>query len=66
MNVKICVIGLCHLLQMPDNPAIAPHAQQIVPSLILLFDGLKRAYAARWGNIAVLPNGGVHRHFTQF
>jgi len=44
---KICVLGLCHLLQMPENPAIAAHATQLVPSLILLFDGLKRAYAAR-------------------
>jgi hypothetical protein len=44
---KICVLGLCHLLQMPDNAAIAAHSQQLVPSLILLFDGLKRAYAAR-------------------
>jgi len=44
---KICVLGLCHLLQMPENQAIAAHAQQLVPSLILLFDGLKRAYAAR-------------------
>ncbi|XP_023343856.1 importin-7 isoform X3 [Eurytemora carolleeae] len=44
---KICVLGLCHLLQMPDKPAIAATAQQLVPSIILLFDGLKRAYAAR-------------------
>eukprot|EP00088_Acartia_fossae_P059408 TRINITY_DN7049_c0_g1_i5.p1 TRINITY_DN7049_c0_g1~~TRINITY_DN7049_c0_g1_i5.p1 ORF type:complete len:1055 (-),score=320.46 TRINITY_DN7049_c0_g1_i5:228-3392(-) len=44
---KICVLGLCHLLQMPDNPAVTSHAQQIIPSLILLFEGLKRAYAAR-------------------
>jgi len=32
---------------MPDKPAIAATAQQLVPSIILLFDGLKRAYAAR-------------------
>jgi len=38
---------LVHLMQMPDNPAVAAHAQQIVPSALLLFDGLKRAYAAR-------------------
>jgi len=44
---KVCVLGLCHLMQMPENPAVTAHAQQIVPSLILLFDGLKRAYAAR-------------------
>merc|ERR1719187_1501954 len=44
---KICVLGLCHLMQMPKQPAIAQHAQQLVPSCLLLFDGLKRAYAAR-------------------
>ena len=33
--------------QMPKQPAIAQHAQQLVPSCLLLFDGLKRAYAAR-------------------
>jgi hypothetical protein len=44
---KMCVLGLVHLMQMPDNPAVVQHAQQIVPSALLLFDGLKRAYAAR-------------------
>lgn len=28
-------------------PAVNECAQQIIPSLILLFDGLKRAYAAK-------------------
>jgi len=44
---KICVLGLCHLLQMPDNPSVTAHAQQLMPSLIMLFEGLKRAYAAK-------------------
>jgi len=44
---KICVLGLVHLMQMADNPNVTQHAQQIVPSALLLFDGLKRAYAAR-------------------
>jgi hypothetical protein len=44
---KLCVLGLVHLMQMADNPAVVAHAQQIVPSALLLFDGLKRAYAAR-------------------
>merc|ERR1711862_871663 len=34
-------------MQMPDNQSVAGHAQQLVPSALLLFDGLKRAYAAR-------------------
>merc|ERR1712055_1258460 len=44
---KLCVLGLVHLMQMSDNPAVVAHAPQLVPSALLLFDGLKRAYAAR-------------------
>ena len=40
---RACII----LNKMFFEQAIAGHAQQLVPSLILLFDGLKRAYAAR-------------------
>lgn len=44
---KLCVLGMCTLITMtPARPvAVNECAQQIVPSLILLFDGLKRAYA---------------------
>ena len=34
-------------MQMPENQSVVSHAQQIVPSALLLFDGLKRAYEAR-------------------
>ena len=44
---QLCVLGLVHLMQMNDNQAVAGHVQQLVPSALLLFDGLKRAYAAR-------------------
>merc|ERR1719348_2542871 len=44
---KLCVLGLIHLLQMPDNTAVTEQSQQLLPSTLLLFDGLKRAYAAR-------------------
>lgn len=46
---KLCVLGLCTLISMgPALPAsVTECAQQIIPSLILLFDGLKRAYAAK-------------------
>ena len=44
---KLCVLGLVHLMQMSDNASVAAHAPQLVPSALLLFDGLKRAYAAR-------------------
>lgn len=41
------MLGLVQLLQMPSHPAVVQHSQQIIPALLLLFDGLKRAYAAR-------------------
>jgi len=44
---KMCILGLCHLMQMKNQEAVCSHAQQIVPSCLLLFDGLKRAYASR-------------------
>ena len=46
---KLCVLGLCTLLQMNGGrpQALSECAPQIIPSLILLFDGLKRAYAAK-------------------
>lgn len=46
---KLCVFGLCTLISMgPSRPnAVNECSQQIIPSLILLFDGLKRAYAAK-------------------
>ncbi|XP_023028647.1 importin-7 msk [Leptinotarsa decemlineata] len=45
---KLCVLGLCTLISMPTKPsALLEVAPKVVPSLILLFDGLKRAYAAK-------------------
>ncbi|CAG7729688.1 unnamed protein product [Allacma fusca] len=45
---KICVLGLCALLQSPNRPsALQECSKEILPSLILLFDGLKRAYASK-------------------
>lgn len=46
---KLCVLGLCTLISMgPTRPnAINECASQVIPSLILLFDGLKRAYASK-------------------
>uniref|UniRef100_A0A1B6E1F9 Importin N-terminal domain-containing protein n=1 Tax=Clastoptera arizonana TaxID=38151 RepID=A0A1B6E1F9_9HEMI len=46
---KLCVLGMCTLITMtPARPvAVNECAQQIVPALILLFDGLKRAYTAK-------------------
>lgn len=46
---KLCVLGLCTLISMgPARPtAVNECSGQVIPSLILLFDGLKRAYAAK-------------------
>lgn len=45
---KMCVLGLCTLISMPGRPnAVMEVAPKVMPSLILLFDGLKRAYAAK-------------------
>lgn len=42
---KLCVLGLCMLISLPNKPpALIEISPKIVPSLILLFDGLKRAY----------------------
>ncbi len=45
--LQMCVLGLCHLMQMPDKGEVVAHAPQLLPSALLLFEGLKRAYAAR-------------------
>nr|CAD7441129.1 unnamed protein product [Timema bartmani] len=46
---KLCVLGLCTLLSTSTARPMAVNecASQIIPSLILLFDGLKRAYIAK-------------------
>lgn len=46
---KLCVLGLCTLISLGDaRPSVLGEiSPRILPSLILLFDGLKRAYAAR-------------------
>ena len=46
---KLCVLGLCILIDTPPtrHQAITDNAQTIVPALLLLFSGLKRAYSSR-------------------
>lgn len=46
---KLCVLGLCTLMSLGnDRPqAINEVAPQLLPSVILLFDGLKHAYQVR-------------------
>ncbi|CAF96737.1 unnamed protein product, partial [Tetraodon nigroviridis] len=45
---KVCIIGLSMLMELPQRPAVLDAvAAQIVPSILLLFLGLKPLYAAR-------------------
>ncbi|XP_048004501.1 importin-7 [Leguminivora glycinivorella] len=45
---KLCVLGICTLLEMgPCRPPLEPVLPDILPSCLVLFDGLKRAYEAR-------------------
>ncbi|KAL1517411.1 hypothetical protein ABEB36_001178 [Hypothenemus hampei] len=45
---KLCVLGLCTLIGLNQKPAaLMEMAPKVVPALIILFDGLKRAYAAK-------------------
>lgn len=46
---KLYVLGLCTLLSLGDNkpPVLNELAGKVLPSLMLIFDGLKRAYQAR-------------------
>ncbi|XP_078669832.1 importin-7-like isoform X1 [Branchiostoma floridae x Branchiostoma belcheri] len=43
---KVCVLGLCALMELQTRPEpIISAAQSFLPSLLMLFEGLKRAYA---------------------
>uniref|UniRef100_A0A4W6EWK9 Importin 8 n=1 Tax=Lates calcarifer TaxID=8187 RepID=A0A4W6EWK9_LATCA len=45
---KMCIIGLSVLMELPSRPAVLEGvAAQIVPSILLLFLGLKHLYASR-------------------
>lgn len=45
---KLCVLGICTLLEMgPQRPNLDEVLPKILPSCLVLFDGLKRAYEAR-------------------
>lgn len=44
----MCIIGLSVLMELPSRPAVLEGiAAQIVPSVLLLFLGLKHLYASR-------------------
>jgi len=42
---KLSILGLCKILEAgPQVPGVSDNAARFIPSLLLLFDGLKRAY----------------------
>lgn len=48
---KMCVFGLCRLMSLQEKPeVVAENSKQLVPALLLLFNGLKRAYEFRASN----------------
>ncbi|XP_076472209.1 importin-7-like [Babylonia areolata] len=49
---KLSVLGLCSLLSMTNTrpQEVTASAQQILPAMLILFQGLKRAYASRAEN----------------
>uniref|UniRef100_A0A182IM19 Uncharacterized protein n=1 Tax=Anopheles atroparvus TaxID=41427 RepID=A0A182IM19_ANOAO len=46
---KLCIIGLCTLLSLSERKptVLSELPDKIIPTMLLIFDGLKRAYAAR-------------------
>uniref|UniRef100_A0A182SKU9 Importin-7/11-like TPR repeats domain-containing protein n=1 Tax=Anopheles maculatus TaxID=74869 RepID=A0A182SKU9_9DIPT len=46
---KLCIIGLCTLLSLGDRKptVLSELPDKIIPTMLMIFDGLKRAYAAR-------------------
>uniref|UniRef100_A0A8C4R754 Importin N-terminal domain-containing protein n=2 Tax=Eptatretus burgeri TaxID=7764 RepID=A0A8C4R754_EPTBU len=45
---KVCVLGLCALMGLDEQPEVVRQvAPRILPTLAMLFQGLKRAYASR-------------------
>ncbi|XP_016521398.1 importin-8 isoform X5 [Poecilia formosa] len=59
---KMCIIGLTMLMELPSRPAALERvAGQIIPSILLLFLGLKHMYASRLINKPdLLAHAGAH------
>lgn len=55
---KLCVMGLLTLMALSPNRPIAvnEHANQIVPSMLMLFDGLNRAYSSEYNFFMYILN----------
>jgi len=44
---KLCVLGVVHLMQIPESPVVMACARHILPRALILFQGLNQAYSAR-------------------
>lgn len=50
---KMCILGLCTLISLPQkHETLQQLASQVIPAFVLLFDGLKRAYATKAQELA--------------
>ncbi|VDO91554.1 unnamed protein product [Schistosoma mattheei] len=50
---RLCVLGLCLIISLPVDKrtdAIVTFSEKYIPSLLLLFSGLKKAYATKASN----------------
>uniref|UniRef100_A0A8C8EXM3 Importin N-terminal domain-containing protein n=1 Tax=Oncorhynchus tshawytscha TaxID=74940 RepID=A0A8C8EXM3_ONCTS len=57
---KMCIIGLSVLMELPSRPVVVDGiAAQIVPSVLLLFLGLKHLYSSRLNKPDLLACTGV-------
>uniref|UniRef100_A0A673X1L3 Importin 8 n=1 Tax=Salmo trutta TaxID=8032 RepID=A0A673X1L3_SALTR len=57
---KMCIIGLSVLMELPSRPVVVEGiAAQIVPSVLLLFLGLKHLYSSRLNKPDLLACTGV-------
>uniref|UniRef100_A0A8C7DS27 Importin 8 n=1 Tax=Oncorhynchus kisutch TaxID=8019 RepID=A0A8C7DS27_ONCKI len=57
---KMCIIGLSVLMELPSRPVVVDGiAAQIVPSVLLLFLGLKHLYSSRLNKPDLLACPGV-------
>uniref|UniRef100_A0A8C8EY91 Importin N-terminal domain-containing protein n=1 Tax=Oncorhynchus tshawytscha TaxID=74940 RepID=A0A8C8EY91_ONCTS len=55
---KMCIIGLSVLMELPSRPVVVDGiAAQIVPSVLLLFLGLKHLYSSRLNKPDLLKTG---------
>lgn len=64
---RLCVLGLCLIISLPVDKrtdAIVTFSEKYIPSLLLLFSGLKKAYATKASNQN--EDGRAFSHFHPY